>query len=158
MPVFQSVRKARRALKVVRHFFYSMKKKRGKIPSAQPLHKMYFLAFGNSITRCFCSLVFGCYIMSCLHAVICVIIYLAGFLITLLLNRPSVRPTVFFSTESCLQSSHDKNLRVQPWLFSLLLLSSSLPFLLLLSFFFVCVIQEHQSGPKSLPFDVFSLK
>ena len=139
----------------MRHFFDSMKKKTRQDFCSTPYINEFSRVweFDHEVF-----LQFGIWVLDhgmFLHVVICVIIYLAGFFITL----PSVRPTVFFFRPKAVSKvAMIKKLRVQPWPFSLLLLSSSSLNLLLLPFSFVSVIQELQSGPKSLSFDAFSLK
>ena len=143
----------------MRHFFDSMKKKTRQDFCSTPYINEFSRVweFDHEVF-----LQFGIWVLDhgmFLHVVICVIIYLAGFFITLPPNRPSVRPTVFFFRPKAVSKvAMIKKLRVQPWPFSLLLLSSSSLSLLLLPFSFVSVIQELQSGPKSLSFDAFSLK
>ena len=73
-----------------------------------------------------------------------------------------LRPTAFFRPNNVSKVTIIKKLRAQPLpffllLLLLLLLSSFSFFLFLLSFSFVSVILE-LIGPKSLPFDAFSLK
>ena len=80
----------------MRHFFDSMKKKTRQDFCSTPYINEFSRVweFDHEVL-----LQFGIWVLDhgmFLHAVICVLIYLAGFFITLPPNRPSVRPTVFF--------------------------------------------------------------
>ena len=88
----------------MRHFFDSMKKKTRQDFCSTPYINEFSRVweFDHEVL-----LQFGIWVLDhgmFLHAVICVLIYLAGFFITLPPNRPSVRPTDRKSTR--LNSSH----------------------------------------------------
>ena len=143
----------------MRHFFDSMKKKTRQDFCSTPYINEFSRVweFDHEVF-----LQFGIWVLDhgmFLHVVICVIIYLAGFFYHFTAEQTvSASNSFFFRPKAVSKVAMIKKLRVQPWPFSLLLLSSSSLNLLLLPFSFVSVIQELQSGPKSLSFDAFSLK